>query len=326
MDAELVLDAGAAQVVARPERAIGVDEEFGREEQRQAARAGRRAGQAGKNEMDDVLGHVVLAIGDEDLLAEQAIGSVLGALRPGPHRVEIGPRLRLGQVHGPGPFARDHRSEIGVEQFARSERLEGVDGALGQKRAERKRHRGAVPDFGAGDVDEMRQAHAAELGRRGDAVPARLRPPPVDVGETGRRPHHPIFINRAGKIADPVQGRDLLLGEAPRLPDDGPDRVPVEIAGQPPPDHAGQIGDRAQRKKDVGDRRTIRHFFAPPSPTGARATRPGIGMRACLCKSRLRAMRCPHGAEGALIACGATEISQGCAQKAHAFCGTPSLS
>ncbi len=103
VNAELVLDSGAAQVVAGPERAVGVDEEFRRQEQRQAARAGRRAGQAGENEMDDVLRHVVLAIGDEDLLAEQAIGSVLGALRPGPHGVEIGPRLRLGEVHGPGP-------------------------------------------------------------------------------------------------------------------------------------------------------------------------------------------------------------------------------
>ena len=60
-----------------------------------------------------------------------------------------------------------------------------ADGALGQERAEREGHRGAVPDFGAGDVDEMGQAHAAELGRRGDAVPARLRPAPVDVGEAG---------------------------------------------------------------------------------------------------------------------------------------------
>ncbi len=209
-------------------------------------------------------------------------GSVPRPFRAGSHGVEIGPRLRLGQVHGPGPFARDHRSEIGVEQFARSVRLEGVDGALGQKRAERKRHRGAVPDFGAGDIDEMRQAHAAELGRRGDAVPARLRPAPVDVGETGRRRHHPIFINRSGKIADAVQGRDLLLGEAPCLPDHGPDRVPIEIGGQPPIDHPRQIGDRAQRKKDVGDWRTIRHFALLPVADGrSRRSRPGSTRAVC---------------------------------------------
>ena len=111
---------GAAQVVARAERAVGVDEEFRREKQREAARAGRRVGQAREHEMDDVLGHVVLAVGDEDLLAEQAIGSVLGALGPGPDRVEVGAGLRLGQVHRPGPPAADHRGEIGVEQLARA--------------------------------------------------------------------------------------------------------------------------------------------------------------------------------------------------------------
>ena len=88
------------------ERAVGVDEEFRREEQREAARAGRRAGQPGEDEMDDVLGHVVLAVGDEDLLAEQAIGSVLGALRPGSDRVEVGAGLRLGEVHGARSTAR----------------------------------------------------------------------------------------------------------------------------------------------------------------------------------------------------------------------------
>ena len=76
VNAELVLDAGAAHVVARAERAVRFDQEFRHEEQRQAARAGRRAGQARKHEMDDIVGHVMLAIGDEDLLAENAVGSV----------------------------------------------------------------------------------------------------------------------------------------------------------------------------------------------------------------------------------------------------------
>ena len=57
VDAELVFDSGAAQVVSLAERSIGVDEEFRREEQRKAARPGRRAGQPGENEMDDILSH-----------------------------------------------------------------------------------------------------------------------------------------------------------------------------------------------------------------------------------------------------------------------------
>ena len=214
MDAELVLDAGAAQVVALAKRSIGFDQEFRREEQRKAARPRRRAGQPGENEMDDILGEIVLAIGDEDLLAEQPIGSILGAFRPGSHGAEIRACLRLGQVHGPAPPAADHRREIDVGEFARAMRLERADGALGQERAEREGHRGAVPDFGAGDVDEMGQAHAAELGRRGDAVPARLRPVPINVGEAGRRRHDAVLVTRAGEVAGTIERRDLLGGEA----------------------------------------------------------------------------------------------------------------
>ena len=250
---------GAAQVVALAERPVGIDEEFRRQKQRQAARAGRRVGQPRQHEMDDVVRHVVVAVGDEDLLAEQAIAPVAVALRPGPDRIEVGARLRLGEVHRPGPSAADHRGEIAVEQLARAGRLERVDRALGQERTEREGHRRAVPDLGAGDVDEVGQAHAAELDRRGDAVPARLRPPPVDVGEARRRRHHPILVARAGKIAGAVERRDLLGGEAPGFGDDRRYGVPIEIAGQPLLDQARQVGDGFQRKQDIADRRTIRH-------------------------------------------------------------------
>ena len=180
--------------------------------------------------MDDILRHVVFAVGDEDLLAEQAIGSILGALRPGSHGVEIGPRLRLGEVHGSRPPPADHLRQIGVGELARAMRLQGPDRALGQERAEREGHRGAVPDFRGSDVDEMGEAHAAELGRRGDAVPACLRPASVDVGEARGCSHHAVFISRAIEVADPIERRDLLRGEAPRFRDDGRNRFPIEVA------------------------------------------------------------------------------------------------
>ena len=64
MDAELVLDAAAAHVVRR-----SVGQDLGDEEQRDAARSARRVGQAREDEVDDVVGQIVLAIGDVDLLA-----------------------------------------------------------------------------------------------------------------------------------------------------------------------------------------------------------------------------------------------------------------
>ena len=75
MNAELVLDRMRAHVVAR-----AVRQEFRNQKQRNAFGAGRRIGQPRQHEMDDVVGEIVLAIGDEDLRAGDAIAAVARAL------------------------------------------------------------------------------------------------------------------------------------------------------------------------------------------------------------------------------------------------------
>ena len=73
-------DVGALRT--RAERAVGVEQKLRYQKQRNAARAGWRIGEAREHEMDDVVGEIVLAIGDEDLLALDAIrpvGRALGA-------------------------------------------------------------------------------------------------------------------------------------------------------------------------------------------------------------------------------------------------------
>ena len=82
MDAELVLERDATDVVAAAERSVRLDQNFRHEKERDPAGALGRAGDPRQHEMDDVLGHVVLAIGDEDLGAEDLVGSV--GLRLGP--------------------------------------------------------------------------------------------------------------------------------------------------------------------------------------------------------------------------------------------------
>ncbi len=61
-----------------PGVALGVGQELRHDEQRDALGALRRVRQARQHEVDDVLGHVVLAAGDEDLGA----GDRIGARRP----------------------------------------------------------------------------------------------------------------------------------------------------------------------------------------------------------------------------------------------------
>ena len=64
------------------------DHELGHHEQADALHALGRAGHARQHQVDDVLGHVVLAVGDEDLGAEDLVGAV---------------GLRLGAACAPAP-------------------------------------------------------------------------------------------------------------------------------------------------------------------------------------------------------------------------------
>ena len=119
MNAELVLDRQAAHVVALAERAVGVHEELRHHEQGHALHALGRARGAREHHVDDVLGEIVLAVGDEDLLAVELVAAVADRLRAGAHRGEIGPRLRLGEIHGAGPFTGDHLRQIRLLQLLR---------------------------------------------------------------------------------------------------------------------------------------------------------------------------------------------------------------
>ena len=61
LDTHLVFDGAADHAVALALLAVGVGQELGHDEQRDALGAGRCVGQFGQHQMDDVLGHVVLA-------------------------------------------------------------------------------------------------------------------------------------------------------------------------------------------------------------------------------------------------------------------------
>jgi hypothetical protein len=68
--------------VALAERAVVVDQELGHHEQRDAFDVVGRAGDLGEDQVDDVLGKVVLARRDEDLGAGDRIAAVgLGSAR-----------------------------------------------------------------------------------------------------------------------------------------------------------------------------------------------------------------------------------------------------
>ena len=144
-----------------PGEPSGVEQELRHQEQRDAARAGRRVGQPRQHEVDDVVGQVVLAVGDEDLLAGDAIAAVAGALGAGAQRADVGARLRLGQVHRAHPLAGDELRQIAALELLAAVRGERVDPRHGQQRPEPEGHGGRVPHLDAGRVEP----HAAAPGR-----------------------------------------------------------------------------------------------------------------------------------------------------------------
>ena len=188
-NAELMLDPGADDVVAFAERSVVIDEKLRYEEQRDAARSGRRVGAAREHEVDDILRHVVLAVGDENFCTRDAVRSIIlrhGARR---ERPQIRARVRLGQVHGAGPFARHHVRQIFGFDRVGAARLDGVDRALRQQRTEPERDVRCVPYLSHCRRDDLRQALPAELLGAGQRTPAAFRELPVRIAKTGRRRH-----------------------------------------------------------------------------------------------------------------------------------------
>ena len=122
--------------------------------------------------MDDVLGHVMLAIGNEDLGAKHLVAAVRLRLGTAAHHGQVAAGLRLGQVHGAGPLAADEFFQVHRLQFVGAGGQQRFDRAVGQQRAQRKAQVGAVHHLDAGRADGLGQALAAKVGRVLQALPA----------------------------------------------------------------------------------------------------------------------------------------------------------
>ena len=88
----LVLDRDDADVVGLARIAVGVEPVFGHQEQRQPLGPGRRIGRAREDEVDDVVGHVVVAERDEDLRPLDAERPVAARRRAAAQRADVATR------------------------------------------------------------------------------------------------------------------------------------------------------------------------------------------------------------------------------------------
>ncbi len=263
MDPELVLDRMTAHVVLRAQRAVGIDQIFRNEEQRDAAGAGRRIGKARQHEMHDVVGEIVLAVGDEDFLAGDAIAAVRPAFGLGAQRREIRARLRLGELHRPHPLARHELGQIGLLERFGAVGGKRFGGSHGQQRAEPERHCGGMPHLQASGVDQVRQALPAPIGRRGEPVPAGRAPGRVGLLPAGRHLHRAVLERRAVDVADAVERRDHVGREFARLFEHRVDEVLGQIAVETLVEGALEPRRMLKREGDVADRRLVGHGHVP---------------------------------------------------------------
>ena len=105
MNAHFVLQAGAINTVARTQRAVVIDIEFGHRKQADAFAALRRIGQAGQHQVKDVVSHVVLTCADENLVAGELVSAVSLGRCTGSQQPQVSSALRLCQAHGARPLA-----------------------------------------------------------------------------------------------------------------------------------------------------------------------------------------------------------------------------
>ena len=83
VDAQLMLNAAGAHIIGAAEASIFCGEEFGGEEQGYALHAFGCIGQPGQHQMDDIVGHIMVAPGDVDLLAIEPVIALAVRLRAG---------------------------------------------------------------------------------------------------------------------------------------------------------------------------------------------------------------------------------------------------
>ena len=216
VDAELVFDARRLHVIARAQGSVGIDEEFGDKKQRNAARSGGGIGQAGEHQMNDVGRHLVVAIGDVDLGAENPGTAVSLRNRFRLQRAKISARMGLRQVHGAGPFTGDHFGQVALFQFGAAGCSECIDGALREQGAQAEGEIGAAPDFDSAGSQHMGQRLAAEVFRSRERRPAAVNEGFIGGGPAGWRDDGVAVQAGRAFVASLIEGSEFVFGKLRR--------------------------------------------------------------------------------------------------------------
>ena len=251
MDAQLVLERDAAHVVALARLARRIGQELGHDEERDALHPFRCVGRAGEDQMHDVRRQVVLAIGDEDLLAADA---VVVALAHGARadRGQVRAGLRLGQAHRAGPLAGDELRQVEPLLRPRAVEQDRLDGTLRQQRAEREAQVRRLPHLLHRGVDQPGQALAAPFGIEGHAVPATLDESAIGLLPAGRGDDNAVLQPRALPVARTVQRGEHAVRELAGFLEHRPDQLGAGVLEARKGLQGAETGHLLEGEADLG--------------------------------------------------------------------------
>ncbi len=243
--------------------AVRVEAVFGDEEERDAARSLGRAGGAGEDEVDDIVGEIMLAEGDEDFLAldlvearVRAFGDLFGGRA---QRADITARGGFGQVHRPVPFAGDELGQPGLALLLGAIGHQRVDRAGGQDVAKGEAHVGAAQRLDDHRREGEGQILSAIGGGAVDAAPAGLDELPIGFLEA--RWHRDLAVLPHGvlDVADAVERRINLGREVADAGDDRLDHIGGRRRKAVVLRHRIDARDMLEDKELFGGRRRIGH-------------------------------------------------------------------
>ena len=213
--------------------------------------------------MNDIIGEIVLAIGDDDFLPGDAIAAVRRALGSGARRAHVGAGLRLGELHGAHPFAGNELRQVDALELLAAVRHQRIDRRHGENRAQTEGYSRGVPHFQAGGVERVRQILAAPLRGRGNRVPAPLRPGAIGLLPSRCRRHRSVLEPGAFAVADRIEGSEDIGRELARLRKHRFDHVGGKVAVETIGKRASKTCAVVEREGNIGNRRSVGHRLFP---------------------------------------------------------------
>ena len=229
VDPHLFLDLADRYRVLRAKAAIGVDEEFRHDEQRNAPGPFAATRGLGQHQMHDVGGQVVVARRDEDLLPADGIAAIRLRQRFGAHQAQIGAAMGFGQVHRAGPVARHHRRQVGCLLRRGAVGMDRRIGAMGQALIHVEGHVGRHEHLSHCRAQHIGHA-LATIGR------VAIQPHPAArlhlvIGglEAGGGAHHAVFQPTPLTVTDLVQRGQHFGGQFASLTQYGGGKVTLQL-------------------------------------------------------------------------------------------------